>query len=120
MEFIIIGMGIAIVVLSIVTYNQYKEIKSLEISLDSAIEFGAITSNYSPDEMQEGFIKFLSESRQWAFDYIENLQKDLEIMTNTLVESVANIHTKKRVSKEDKALLDTYYSLISLLPDADK
>jgi hypothetical protein len=29
-------------------------------------------------EQTEGFVKFISESRQWAFDYIEDVQKSIE------------------------------------------
>jgi len=32
-------------------------------------------------EQTEGFLKFVSQSRDWAFDYIEEVQKELDIFS---------------------------------------
>jgi hypothetical protein len=61
-------------------------------------------SGVSDDEIhKENFIKFLSDSRDWAFEYIEQSQK-----------------TIKEVSEElrNKGLVDYSDKLLSLLPPA--
>jgi hypothetical protein len=60
--------------------------------------------NNTPDDLihKENFIKFLSDSRDWAFEYIETSQK-----------------TIKEVSEElkDKGLNDYSEKLMQLLPE---
>lgn len=58
-------------------------------------------------EKTDGFLKFVSESRDWAFDYIEDVQQALRAYDIAL-------------STDDARLMNEAYSkLISLLPDDD-
>jgi hypothetical protein len=57
----------------------------LRTSIDNAVmkEYIDIINSQQktvPDELvdNENFIKFLSDSRDWAFEYIENVQKEIE------------------------------------------
>lgn len=53
----------------------------------------------------EGFIKFLSESRQWAFDYIEDVQASIEDL-------------KLSMDSDDTDKIDeAYKKLITFLPE---
>lgn len=58
-------------------------------------------------ENTEGFLRFVSESREWAFEYIEDVQQAL------LAYDIA-------LSTDDaKIINDAYKKLISFLPDDD-
>lgn len=53
----------------------------------------------------EGFIRFLSESREWAFTYIEDVQSALEDLRNALD------------TKNDEEINLAYQKLITFLPE---
>lgn len=58
-------------------------------------------------EETQGFLKFISESRDWAFEYIEDVQQALRAYDIAL-------------SMDDaKVLNDAYKKLVSFLPDDD-
>lgn len=58
-------------------------------------------------EQSDGFLKFVSESRDWAFDYIEDVQQALRAYDIAL-------------GLDDAAVLnEAYKKLISYLPDDD-
>jgi hypothetical protein len=75
-------------------------------------------------EATEGFIKFLSQSREWAFEYIETVQSEL----NNFVEIVGpqmeyydkygrvieSVHTPLM-----NRIFDAYNELIKLLPEIE-
>ena len=52
--------------------------EAFEASLQSPI------SKEDQDIHKENFIKFLSDSRDWAFEYIEDVQKQLETFINEI------------------------------------
>lgn len=56
-------------------------------------------------EDTEGFIKFLSESREWAFEYIEIAQREIK----SLKDAVRSADTHKITEAQNK--------IIKLLPD---
>ncbi len=87
----------------------YNEI--LQLGLDRAmllekIERLAPASNQI--EQTEGFVKFLSQSRDWAFEYIEGVQSALQDF------EVA------RISKNDKKIENALNNLKSFLPDNEE
>lgn len=58
-------------------------------------------------EGTEGFLRFVSQSREWAFEYIEDIQQALYAYDIAL-------------SLDDAAILnEAYKKLISFLPDED-
>jgi hypothetical protein len=96
--------------LLISTAKKEKQVKML--TLDKAIlitEFAKVIEkqNNQSVEETEGFLKFVSESREWAFTYIEDIQQAL------MAYDVA-------LSTDDaKIINDAYKKLISFLPDDD-
>ena len=52
----------------------------------------------------EGFIKFLSESREWAFSYIEDVQA-----------AISNLE-QAMVSDDKEKITEAYNSVVSFLP----
>lgn len=64
------------------------------------------THNMSDDEVhKENFIKFLSDSRDWAFDYIEQSQKTIKEVSDDL---------------KNKGLDQYSEKLLKLLPEINK
>jgi hypothetical protein len=51
-------------------------------ALLNALEKSMSEKEHSDIEKTEGFLKFVSDSRDWAFDYIEQVQGSLEKFTN--------------------------------------
>jgi hypothetical protein len=87
----------------------YKEM--LQLGLDKAmllerIEKFAPASNQI--EQTEGFVKFLSQSRDWAFEYIEGVQSALQDFELSMA------------SKDDKKIEDALNNLKSFLPDNEE
>jgi hypothetical protein len=96
--------------LLISTAKKEKQVKML--TLDKAIlitEFAKVIEkqNNQSVEETEGFLKFVSESREWAFTYIEDIQQAL--MAYDVALSTDNA----------KVINDAYKKLISFLPDDD-
>lgn len=90
-------MRIAVIVLSLITicfsaayFSTLKRLDSLSkafakmVVLNSTMQEAFEATLQSPaskedqDIHKENFIKFLSDSRDWAFEYIEDVQKQLE------------------------------------------
>ena len=90
-------MRIVIIVLALITFSfgvayysmlqRVKEISKafvqvliLNVTLREAFETSlqSPTSQEDQDIHKENFIKFLSDSRDWAYEYIEDVQKELE------------------------------------------
>jgi len=63
-----------------VVSRAFAQMVSLNSSMREAFEL-SMQSPITKDEQdihRENFIKFLSDSRDWAFEYIEDVQKQLE------------------------------------------
>jgi len=90
----IITIGAVIAAVLILTDNIVLRIRRrtlLKLYVQSVLEKSVLEKELSnqplaPSET-EGFIKFLSESRQWAFDYIEDVQKVISELDISLVEA---------------------------------
>jgi hypothetical protein len=59
-----------------------------------------------PIDQSEGFIKFLSDSREWAFDYIDNVQNTILVL--------------KEKYDNNKAIEEQLRELFDMLPDNNK
>lgn len=96
-------MRIAVVVLSLVSisfcaayFSTLKRLNSISkafskmMILNATMQEAFEASLQSPiskedqDIHKENFIKFLSDSRDWAFEYIEDVQKQLETFINEI------------------------------------
>ena len=105
-----LALSFAIAYISI--FSKFKKTQFLLAELylkNSALEelflkTKIIDSSSGEDIHKENFIKFLSDSRDWAFEYIETSQKVI-----------------KEVSKElnNKGLNNYSEKLMALLPDAE-
>lgn len=76
-------------------------------------------------EQTEGFLKFVSDSRDWAFSYIETVQSGLAEFTSKAGPEIKLLGTYAKTSEPslDNAITrisDAYKDLESLLPSEDK
>lgn len=85
MEIALIALSIISISFLIAYVSASKKLKSVSdgfaqlfILHNKMIESGLILSGTDADIHQENFIKFLSDSREWAFSYIENVQTGLK------------------------------------------
>jgi hypothetical protein len=60
------------------------------------------------DETNEGFVKFLSDSREWAFNYIENT---IEVVNKT-IDFCNNEIENKKIDEEQKDILNSIISML--------
>jgi hypothetical protein len=103
---------IASMLVSLYLYNKkQKMLKTIvdlytaNTALEDMISSQAL-SNVEPIEQSDGFVKFLSESREWAFNYIDNVQ-------NTILVLKEEYDNKKAIDK-------TLNKLFEMLPDNNK
>ena len=114
MEFLLVALAIANAYLFWIFNKQ----KKTNLSLYAALIDQAVSTNSSEsDKVKEDFLKFVSDSREWAFEYIENVQKEIQSILESMSESMKKIESKKRNSKDDKQLLFVYSRLQKLLPE---
>lgn len=90
----IITIGAIIAAVLVLTDNIVLRIRRrtlLKLYVQSVLEKSVLEKELSSQPLgpseSEGFIKFLSESRQWAFDYIEDVQKVISELDISLAEA---------------------------------
>lgn len=74
--------------------NQSLVDNQIAIAMMSSMKDDIENSSMFKDETNEGFIKFLSDSREWAFKYIENT---IDIVNN-VIEDCRKEMNKPRVA----------------------
>lgn len=67
-----------------------------------------------PVEQTEGFLRFVSESRDWAFQYIEQVQQEIK---NFELVATPIIYKDNVVSEEYEELAVAYEELLKQLPE---
>lgn len=82
LAFIILGIAVCVLFLFTIIYRQ-KYIKLIKVIAQLILDKEAVSQKLdeqiliSSKEVNDGFIKFLSESREAAFSYIEDIQKSV-------------------------------------------
>ena len=77
-----------------IALNQSLLDNQIALAMMSAMKEEIENSSMFKDETNEGFIKFLSDSREWAFKYIENT---IDIVNN-VIEDCRKEMNKPRVA----------------------
>ena len=94
--------------LSLRKYISDNSVAFLELSLQSKAKIDALQAEIqrrdnAAIEQTDGFVKFLSTSRDWAFSYIENVQQSIQSLKDA---TESGYNTEEELSK-----------LFSLLPE---
>ena len=126
--FVSLVINVIIVVLYFQTLTKLKE--TIKASSDLYIKgliaddvLSNIKTEKELDIHQENFIKFLSDSRDWAFDYIDNVQKELKDFIETADKEFAYFDSYGILSEDQlfydnmKTISAKYKKLKNLLPE---
>jgi hypothetical protein len=119
LEFIVYGTFISILVLSLasnivsLTKNQKLVKKTVELALEKftiSKQLEKLLNEKESKKLEEtdGFIKFISDSRDWAFKYIEDVQDAIITLESA------------RKQKDDSKIELAYSSLLSFLPKEEE
>ena len=57
----------------------------------------------------EGFLQFISQSRDWAFDYIENVQQSVKFF--------CDVSSTEITSSDNVEIVEAFYKLLEFLPE---
>jgi hypothetical protein len=100
----------------------------IQISLDKAViseELKIVLDQKDSEsiEQTEGFLKFISQSRDWAFDYIEQVQAALLEFKNKVEPQILYAKTYGTVSGQSPHTIiidrisDAYENLVKVMPE---
>jgi hypothetical protein len=124
---LVVVMTTTSILLSIKMFILKQRVISLAASLVRVEDIfnSSKTDNSDSDVHKENFIKFLSDSRDWAYLYIEDVQKGLSKFVDEIEPEIAyfdeygvvgeaypHYHSMKKISQE-------YKELRKLLPEDD-
>jgi hypothetical protein len=130
-----IELSIIILLLSIVigltvyAFFLQKLMKRAGMELLQAISDRQTVVDYLETEMaksnalqlneDDGFVKFLSQSRDWAFQYIEDVQASLNTFVETVGPAMAYYDKYGRINESPSmnTIFDAYQKLIEVLPE---
>lgn len=93
------------------------------LAMKAELENSLKKSDHKKIEETEGFLKFISESRDWAFQYIERVQIAIKNFQNIFHPIAINYYKDKSqpISQEEFGMLfQAYKKLIDELPDEGK
>lgn len=120
LEIILIATSslLAIASVALLIYGAKRESQVRQLTLDKAIimtELAKIVDAQSNKgvEETEGFLKFVSDSREWAFQYIEDVQNALEEYRQ--IADIIPISKDMTVEQAEK-LSAAYDKVMSFLP----
>jgi hypothetical protein len=131
-DFIIFGLFLIFFAsLAISTIRtKIKNVDLLEKFLESSIEKALIAekleaellknaNNNVPEE--QGFVNFLSQSRDWAFEYIESVQEKIKDFESEVLPIINNLETGNIEDYKLSTLnmAESSKKLIKLLPEVD-
>lgn len=88
--------------------SQSLSDNQIAIAMMSAMKDEIENSSMFKDETNEGFIKFLSDSREWAFNYIENT---IEVVNKT-IDFCNNEIENKKINEEQKDILNNIVNML--------
>ncbi len=111
--------------------RKKKHIESIiQLNVDKSLLIDTITKlgqerESKSIEQSDGFLKFVSESRDWAFKYIEDVQAGIKKFTDVAGPEIKYLNTYGKVSdypqmaSVDK-ISEAYFDLEKLLPSENK
>ena len=96
-----------VLLLKISLTNRRLSIAATQAEMDRIMTMIQLEKMQSSNDVEktDGFLKFVSESREWAFEYIENVQQAIKDYDVAL-------------SKQDpNEMNEAYKKLVAMLPD---
>jgi hypothetical protein len=122
-------MLIALIITSLLALFFFIKGLRLAIKLNELRNFVIVQEakiNANSDPVKEDFLRFISESREWAFEYIEEVQKainDFKINVESHInffDRFGDVLSNQRPDYEAlKTISTAYKELIAVLPGED-
>jgi hypothetical protein len=116
---LIIG-GLAITSLFLAFKNRQLYVKTMQAELDRMSVYAQAQEIFKAEssrvESKDGFVRFMSQSRDWAFEYIEKVQSDLY----DLKQSFESSQKLPRTVAQSNDLNDKIRKILENLPKEDK
>lgn len=109
-------LGLFVILSGILGWNLFQLKRNTKYLRDALVE-AYLKDPSEEDLIKEQFLKFVSDSREWAFEYIESVQKEISDIVNELEPVIIN--RENRNYSERDSLESTYKKLKSLLPEQD-
>lgn len=105
--------------------NSITKITLDNFILKGELEKAIATNQDNAIEKTDGFLKFVSDSRDWAFKYIEEVQEGLSKFTNKVGPTIKYLNTYGTAvegphDESIRIISEAYKDLESLLPDDKK
>ncbi len=116
---LLVAVTVAAIFMTLKVVVLRQRIKVLVVSLSRVEDIfnNAKEEQSDSDVHQENFIKFLSDSRDWAYEYIESVQNGITQFVNEIEPEIAyfdeyglvgdaypHYHSMKKISQEYKEL----------------
>lgn len=129
-SFIIVSIGFTFLSFKLIRLNRKNKVLILELA-QALIDKNILSSKFEKMELDKientnEFTAFLSQSRNWAFEYIEEVQSKIKDMVEDSEKDIAyfkdfGILTEQYPNYElAKKFVKHYDELIKLLPKEDK
>jgi hypothetical protein len=129
--FIVLSLVIVILLINnliIRSKNKKLYIEITQIALDKSVISQRLKEELNKKESEsieqsEGFLKFISQSRDWAFDYIEQVQASLLEFKNKVEPQILYAKTYGSANGESPHTIiidrisDAYDDLIKVMPE---
>ena len=102
--------------------QEYSKLCIDQIALEKFVESMNLDSVSDQEVHKENFIKFLSDSRDWAFTYIEDVQSELKKFIEEIEPEISYFNEYGDISSMQpnyyslKKISEAYYQLAKLLP----
>jgi hypothetical protein len=116
---LIIG-GLATTSLFLAFKNRQLYVKTMQAELDRMSVYAQAQEIFKAEssrvESKDGFVRFMSQSRDWAFEYIEKVQSDLY----DLKQSFESSQKLPRTVAQSNDLNDKIRKILENLPKEDK
>lgn len=113
---------VLVIRLGLSSKKQESIIKQLESDRGALLEqIGRLSAEKDANALKDddGFVRFLSQSRDWAYEYIENAQKQISDFYDKVSPAIDDLN--KIDNDNIKLVLEAYKELAKLLPkDPDK
>ena len=116
----VVGLAISITINIYLYFKNKRMFKLLEsVTLEKIIIMQKLqqeleSKDSNTIEQTDGFLKFVSQSRDWAFQYIEDAQDKLVKFSTDLNDILTSGKNKKEISQQ---ILEAYKPIKELLPD---
>jgi len=120
---LLVALSITLKKLKMVSEGFYKLFTSYTTLIDTSDEIRSMNTENAQDIHKENFIKFLSDSREWAYDYIDKVQQEIKNFVAiadkefAFFDSFGSLTQEYPHHEEMKKISEEYKKLKSLLPE---